>query len=139
MKGFDAKVTIQKLNATQYVVKGHLTYENDEISVTVNDGFITDGASTPRFLWRVIGSPFTGLYTGAAVIHDSLYGSHLLSKKDTDNLFLEMMEVEGVSCWKRNAMYYAVKWFGASSWDKKKEVIKRNRKYVEVRYENSIN
>jgi hypothetical protein len=33
-------------------------------------GLITDGASIPQFLWSVIGSPYTGNYRRAAIIHD---------------------------------------------------------------------
>lgn len=33
-------------------------------------GFVTDGASIPWFLWSIVGSPYTGTYRDAAVIHD---------------------------------------------------------------------
>ena len=35
-------------------------------------GYKTDGASIPRYLWSAEGSPFTGKYRDAAVIHDYL-------------------------------------------------------------------
>ena len=137
--GFNANVTIQKVNEEYYRTVGFLNYKNEEISVIVKGGFITDGASVPKFLWRFIGSPFTGNYTSSSIIHDSLYGSHVTTKEVADSLFLEMLEVEGVSYWKRTLMYLGVSWFGQSSWDKSDEVIKQNEKLVEVEYANSIN
>jgi hypothetical protein len=40
--------------------------------ITVEPGFIFDGASIPRPLWALVGSPFTGDYRDGAVIHDWL-------------------------------------------------------------------
>lgn len=139
MKGFNTNVTIKKEDANYYRVVGFLSYKNEELSVIVKGGFLTDGASMPRFLWRLFGSPFTGKYTASAIIHDSLYGTHLLSKEQTDSLFLEMMEVEDVALWKRTCMYYGVRWWGRSSWDKPSETILRNKQFAEVEYANSIN
>ena len=34
-------------------------------------GMTTDGASIPRALWTLIGSPYTGNYRRAALVHDS--------------------------------------------------------------------
>ena len=139
MLGFKGNVTIRKENETHYKVVGFLAYSNHEVEVIVKDGFLTDGASIPRFLWRLFGTPFTGSYTASAIIHDALYGSHLVSKEVADGLFLEMMEAEGVRDWKSTCMYYGVKWFGGSSWSKSEEVLTENKKYVEVNYENSVN
>lgn len=37
---------------------------------TTPKGWIVDGASIPRFLWTLVGSPFTGGYRRASVVHD---------------------------------------------------------------------
>lgn len=34
------------------------------------NGMLTDGASIPRALWTLVGSPFTGDYRRAALVHD---------------------------------------------------------------------
>lgn len=39
---------------------------------TAPKGTLTDGASIPTALWSIIGSPFTGKYLNAAIIHDLL-------------------------------------------------------------------
>ena len=41
------------------------------MSWTAPAGMVTDGASIPRFFWRFIGSPYSGRYRAAALIHDA--------------------------------------------------------------------
>lgn len=82
---------------------------------TAPKGLVFDGASIPKFFWRVIGSPFVGNFRRGAVIHDSYYSNLEEPKKDVDNMFYEAMLVDGVSKWRAKAMYQAVKWF-APKW-----------------------
>lgn len=90
--------------------------------ITVPKGFITDGASVPSFLW---GWPFDlspwGPYAKAAVLHDWLYAEQALTKLEADNTFLEAMEALGISEFKRNVMFKAVRWFGQAAWDEHKQ------------------
>lgn len=81
-------------------------------------GFQTDLASIPRLLWVV--APKVDLYDAASVIHDASYGNALstldgkrvFAVKDVcDRLFLEGMLSSGVSAWRANLMYSAVKNF----------------------------
>ena len=69
---------------------------------------IIDGASIPRFFWRVIGSPFVGFYREPSVIHDVYCQNKSRPAQDTHDCFLEMMLVNGVSKIKANTMYNAV-------------------------------
>lgn len=133
MKGFRGNLTIRRVSDRDYKVIGYISYTNNDFIIKVTEGFVTDGASMPKFAWRIIGSPFTGKYVESAVIHDSLYRTHKLTKETADKLFLEMMKVSGVRWWKRKLMYYAVKWFGYSSYNgySNKE-LNKNSKYVEV-------
>lgn len=41
-----------------------------EYTVTVRDGYETDGATIPRPLWSLVGSPFDPRFMAAALIHD---------------------------------------------------------------------
>ena len=41
--------------------------------ITVPQGFKYDGASIPRFLWPIVGHPWSGYYDQAAAVHDLLY------------------------------------------------------------------
>ena len=140
MLGFSGDITLKKISPIEFELIEDLTYQNEEIAVTAKKGLITDGASIPRWAWRFIGSPFTGKYTGAALIHDALYMAEALPRKQCDNLFLEMLEVEGVSYWKRYAMYWTVRVGGGWVWKKHtKESVEKGKKYCEVRYENTVN
>ena len=75
-------------------------------------GSIIDGASIPKFFWRVIGSPFIGLYRDASVIHDVYCNNHLRSAQSVHNCFNEMMFTRGVKDIKRRTMFNTVNSFG---------------------------
>lgn len=76
-------------------------------NITVPKGFITDGASVPRFLWFV-GCPMQKSTLRAAILHDYLYKSKEVSKMEADWLFLLTMKYDGVGFIKRNIYYLAV-------------------------------
>lgn len=90
------------------------TKESAEL-YTVPEGFTTDGASIPRFLWAVVGHPL-GPYAPAAVLHDWLYATAPVSKARSDELLLEAMEVLGIGWVKRRVIYLGVAWFGGPAW-----------------------
>jgi len=87
--------------------------------IEVNEGFITDLASTPKFLWWIV-PPF-GKYIKAAVIHDYLYTNGIGTKERADYLFLDIMLKAEVPKWKAHAMYKAVKYFGSGSFKELEE------------------
>ena len=45
-----------------------------KIEMLIPKGFIFDGASIPRFFWRVVGHPFHPKRVIAALVHDALFG-----------------------------------------------------------------
>jgi hypothetical protein len=75
-------------------------------------GSIIDGASIPKFFWRVIGSPFVGKYRRPSVIHDVYCENQVRPHQEVHDVFEEMMEVDDVSDIKRASMYNAVDTFG---------------------------
>jgi hypothetical protein len=88
-----------------------------EIIVT-KKGFITDGASIPRIAWSLIGSPMRGKYVNSAFIHDDLYKRGLYSRKKTDDIFLEAMEMLGVNWLRRKIMWVAVRLGAWIAWNR---------------------
>ena len=76
------------------------------------EGETIDGASIPRFFWRMFGSPFTGLHRYAAVIHDCECRRKYLSWQTVHKGFRDAMKLSGVNWTKRNLMYRAVYRFG---------------------------
>ena len=50
-------------------------------------GAITNGASIPRTLWSSLGSPYTGNYRRASIIHDIAIRTPFHSRVDADTMF----------------------------------------------------
>ena len=80
--------------------------------VVVPVGYVTDGASIPRFAWSVIGHPFEGRFVRPAMIHDIRCEFKVGTWQDTHSQFLETLKAEGVGRVRREAMYRAVWLFG---------------------------
>lgn len=71
-------------------------------------GLVTDGASIPRIAWTIMGSPFTGAYRNAAVIHDAACIRKDHSWERTHEVFYEAMLTSHVSSLQAKLMYAAV-------------------------------
>lgn len=78
----------------------------------IRENDITDGASIPRFLWVLIGSPFVGKYRKASVIHDVHCRSKTRSSSKVHKVFHEIMIDDKVQRNKAYFMWLAVKIFG---------------------------
>ena len=84
-------------------------------------GFITDGASIPRFFWRFIGHPFEGEYIGVYVEHDHDYAVGKISRNVAEKKLLDGLKAKGIGYCKRYAIYWAVRLFGASHYNNTKK------------------
>ena len=78
-------------------------------------GSVIDGASIPRVFWSLIGSPFSGKYRRASVLHDVYCESKTETRAATNKMFYEAMRLDGVNYIKAKTMYLAVK-LGAPRW-----------------------
>jgi Protein of unknown function (DUF1353) len=81
----------------------------------VPKGTRVDGASIPQPLWSIIGSPFTGKYRDASVVHDYYCDVRLRPWGDVHRVFYEAMIVSGVSLARAKIMYSAV-YFAGPRW-----------------------
>jgi len=72
-------------------------------------GSIIDGASIPKFLWRILGSPFVGRYRRSSVIHDVQCEEKEYSSKEVHRMFYDGMLTDSVPRWKARLMYWGVK------------------------------
>jgi len=90
--------------------------ESLDAKITVLPGFVWDGASVPRFFWRLVGAPMNGKYVPAALLHDVLYAAEMFPREKCDAVFLEFMAQLGVAWWRRTAMYLAVRLGGGAVW-----------------------
>lgn len=80
-------------------------------------GFATDGASIPRFFWRLIGHPFESDYVDIFVSHDYDYATGRRSRKAADDAMLAALKERGMSWWKRTLIYTAVRMFGGKHYE----------------------
>jgi len=90
------------------------SYPSKEVIVVPVD-FITDFASVPRIFWAII-SPIDK-HAKAAVIHDYLYEVGCYTRKRSDEIFLEALNVLEVKPWKRHCLFYAVRLFSWYRWN----------------------
>lgn len=94
--------------------------------ITAKKNFEFDLSSIPRIFWVVVAS--FELSLPAPLFHDLLYRSggklpmdqvdpyYHFSRKDTDLLFLELMERSGIPYWRRGLAYQAVRKFSGLAW-----------------------
>lgn len=80
-------------------------------------GFSTDGASIPRFLWRVVDHPFQSDYIEVYVEHDFDYQTGRISRKEADEKMLDGLKGKGMGYFKRYTIYWAVRLFGGSHYN----------------------
>lgn len=100
----------------------------------IKKGFVFDGASIPKLFWNVIGSPFTGKYKEAALVHDALYASEYFKRKECDDIFLDLMERADVGYFKRYTMYWAVRIGGDMVWSKHRyDDVKKAKEFINVK------
>ena len=94
----------------------------------VPKGFVTDGASIPRFLWRLCGHPMEVPRLYAALVHDWIYsgGDKSATREEADALFRDIQFSLGSDRFLVWAEWLALRMFGASHWyaNKKQEVTK---------------
>lgn len=86
--------------------------------LTVPAGFQSDGASVPRFFWRVVFPPGDSRALFAAFIHDYIYRTHPKgwSKEDADDAFRDLLLQDGVPSTRANLAYWGVRLFGGPAW-----------------------
>lgn len=109
------KVEIPTVDGCRVILDSEFDYhfgsEDSNFVIQVPSGFQTDLASTPFFAWS-LGFPKWGRYSKAAVVHDFLYQSKLVSRATADAIFKEAMLVLNVPKWKANIIYSAVRLLG---------------------------
>ena len=88
-------------------------------NIVVPAGSTTDGASIPRFLWRICGHPLEAPRVYAAMLHDWLYrnGWRLgFTRKEADEIYYMLLRHFGVSAWRAGTEYCFLRMFGGAHW-----------------------
>jgi hypothetical protein len=112
----DADLRLNTDGATATLLKDFCFWDGHEVWIAPKD-LITDGASIPRLLWGPVGSPFTGPYRRAAILHDAYYADHRKHSFEQVNLMFYLgMIADGDSPRHAKFMYAGVWCCGASHW-----------------------
>lgn len=83
-------------------------------------GTIINGASIPRTLWSSVGSPYTGGYRRAAVVHDAVVGREGIVRAEADTMFYFACLAGGCSLIQGKLLYAGVR---IGSWASNKQVL----------------
>ena len=84
--------------------------------IHVKAGFVFDGASIPRALWRLCGHPLETPRIAAALAHDWLYAAHVCKRAEADQVFKVLCKMVELSAVRIAVEYSALKWFGGAAW-----------------------
>lgn len=123
-------VDVKLLGNGNYKLLTPIHYSTDKYTIYVSEGFVWDGASIPRELWEAVGCPMD--FPFSSCIHDALYRSHLLSRKEADKVFHSVLLSTGVNQVKAKAMYLGVRLGGDESYNMAVHMMAHYRHWVVV-------
>ena len=98
-------------------------------SFTVPAGATTDGASIPRFLWRLCGHPLMTPRVYAAMLHDWLYAGvgepahewedapSCVTRAEADDCYYALLRHFGIGSFVAHVEWAALRVFGGSHWN----------------------
>lgn len=72
-------------------------------------GSVINGASIPRPLWSMVGSPYTDDYRRASIVHDVACDDRTVQRKDADVMFYHACLAGGCSFLQAKLLYAAVR------------------------------
>ncbi len=119
------EMKLEYIGCERYRLLDNIVYPTKHGIVVVKQGFTTDFASVPRFLWGIF--PPDSNYAYAAVLHDWLYaskiiGSKKISRRTADRIFYDTMRKYGVNNKIAFVFWMAVRLFGKKRWKEAKGV-----------------
>lgn len=98
-----------------WVVRSRLIFLSAKRGViAVPRGFLTDLASVPR--WPVVFFSVGGMGHAAAVLHDYLYFSGGLTRREADDVFFEALTASGVNRARAWVLWLGVRMGGRAAW-----------------------
>lgn len=110
----DEKTSVKKypfINKTELFIEIENKKNNKCYTFTIPKGYCFDGASVPRFFWRIIGSNTDNKFLVAAMIHDYMCEHHECVNSDralSTQTFDAILKVSEVGKFKRFLMKNSV-------------------------------
>lgn len=114
------KLILTTTNGEKFILEKTYKYKVNGLVITIPEGFETDLASVPKVFRNIVNS-YGKNYTRASIVHDWLYSKECdidITRKQADDIFLQIMKERGVNFIKRQAIYLAVRTFGKSHFRK---------------------
>ena len=107
---------VRVVEAIRYDVAG---YPGCNHALEIEAGYTFNGASIPRPLWSLIGTPFKPEYLEAACYHDWIceHAERYTHRTAGDEVFLQLLTDAGVPYWRRTVMFLGVR---ICSWTQRK-------------------
>ena len=95
-------------------------------SFVIPRGFESDGASVPRFFWRLVCPPLDHRAVRAGVAHDWIYRTQPVdwSRKEADKMFLCFLIEDGLPPVRARLAYWGVRLGGWRAWNENRAVLK---------------
>jgi len=116
MYGFDSQVLVRVIDGVRFRVEAPLAYTSKSGAVfTIPALFVTDFASSYIFRWNLLSRQASN--SDAAVLHDWLYYTGIVTRAEADKLFLEALEACGIGIIVRTKAYWGVRMFGWTAWN----------------------
>lgn len=87
---------------------------------TIPRYFKSDGASVPRFFWRLVFPSSDTTALRAAFAHDYIYRTQPKewTQEEADKMFFDLLIVDGMVRWRAWLAYIALRLFGWFAWKK---------------------
>ena len=87
--------------------------------LTVPAGFSSDGASVPRFFWRLVFPPGDQKALRAAFVHDWIYRTHPegWTRAAADQLFRKLLISDWMPEYRAYLAWLGVRLFGSAAWN----------------------
>jgi len=130
MPKFTSPLNIQFTAENQYTFLTPLIFETEKWRVTVAAGCIYNGGSIPRLL-QIVECPMSYAMAYASGLHDPLYGSGLLSRRESDLIFYKALLACGMARTKAYAIWQAVR-IGGEAYYKNQSTVSYYRDFVLV-------
>jgi len=92
-----------------YQLKADFKFIANGLTFIIPAGFVFDGASIPKIFWTITTSPFNPKVMRAACIHDFLYRTHAIPRKQADKLFMQILIEDGMAEESAEVLYSAVR------------------------------
>ena len=128
MSSFTQPLLITPLGHRKWQVKTAYAYNGDSgEQVQIPYDFISDCGSLPQFTWSVVGHPLED-FAQEFILHDRLYFTGEYSRRKSDYIFFEAMQIEvneaigmeRIRLQAKRYVFYAfvASFFGTIAWEK---------------------